>query len=120
MGYYTERHGGGKPRVGETITEGVADGIVALIEARITDCSFGYSYPYTCWEYDTAVVGTDTAALKKALTGYFPGLSVGPSENANIDIASDQLVGNFVALDLNRIHLRQDRPTFSSWRQREP
>lgn len=92
MAYFTEREGGAKPRVSEDITGAVATAVAALIETRIRDASFGYSYPEMCWEYTSAVVGTDAEALARAVRGYFPDLAW--------PLEPEQLTGNFIGLDL--------------------
>jgi AbiJ N-terminal domain 4 len=92
MAYFIEREGGAKPRVSEDISGAVAGALAALIETRIRDASFGYSYPEMCWEYTSAVVGTDAEALARAVRGYFPDLAW--------PLNSEQLTGNFGGLDL--------------------
>ena len=92
MAYFTEREGGAKPRVSEDITGAVAAALAALIETRIRDGSFGYSYPEMCWEYTSAVVGANAAALADAVRGYFADLAW--------PLNPEQLTETFVGLDL--------------------
>ncbi len=46
--YFSERETGTKPRVVENITHEVWQGIVAAIQRRINDGSFGNKYPLQC------------------------------------------------------------------------
>jgi hypothetical protein len=45
---FTERHGGTKPRVSETLDETARNGLWALISARIDEEWFGLSFPDKC------------------------------------------------------------------------
>src|SRR6266850_4401697 len=61
MSYFSDRHGGARPRTVEDVVEVVAAAVIGMINTRIADCSFAQAYPSTCFEYDAAVVATDEA-----------------------------------------------------------
>lgn len=73
MSYFSERECGEIPQEKEEIEEGAWGGILALINARISDGSFGVSYPLTC-EDGGATIGSNEAAVRTAMRADIPNL----------------------------------------------
>lgn len=69
--YFSDREAGPRPRVEEEITQNAWGGIVAAIESRIRDDSFGYGYPREC-EGGGATVGCDVRTFFLALKADIP------------------------------------------------
>jgi hypothetical protein len=68
MNFFSQRELGPRPRISEEITPAVWQAIVAAIDRRIRDGSFGNSFPALCWEHGYAV-GTDTEMFGRSLVG---------------------------------------------------
>lgn len=74
--YFSEREIGIQPRVLEEITEGAWKGIVAAIQRRVDNGSFGYTYPLLCNDPEKqAVIGCNETLLGRALTAEIPEIS---------------------------------------------
>jgi len=69
--YFSEREGGQRPRVEETISDRVWGGVVTLIASRITDGSLGDGYPEACPD-GQGPVGCDTYAFNTAVAAEHP------------------------------------------------
>lgn len=63
MAYFSDREKGRGPRTTDEITPEAWGGIWALISARLSDGSFGYSFPDKCPDGD-GISGHDTALLE--------------------------------------------------------
>lgn len=79
--YFSDREVGPRPRTEEKIDENVRGGIIALVESRIADGSFGYTYPEPCPD-GAGVYGTDERKFSLALKTEIPGIDwpLRPSE----------------------------------------
>jgi hypothetical protein len=69
MPLFSERERGPKPRTTEEISQGVWDGILAVIRTRLDDGSFGLSYPETCGD-GNAICGVNERSFEAAIVGY--------------------------------------------------
>lgn len=70
--YFSEKEFGPKPRTNEIIDEIVWGGLVAIINLRVKDDSFGYRYPK---EGDFGVNGCDREAFTLSLKAEVPAIS---------------------------------------------
>lgn len=77
MIYFSEREEGESPRENEKIGEGAWGGFQALVHSLIEDGSFGASYPTAC-EDGAGPVGSNEAAVWKAMRAEIPNLQVNP------------------------------------------
>lgn len=68
MAYFSERERGPLPRVHEEVSENCWKGIVAAIQMRIDDGSFGHSYPFECSEFGD-IIGTHLKNFEGAAAG---------------------------------------------------
>jgi hypothetical protein len=66
---FTERHGGGKPRVGEALDAITRTALWNLLTARIDEEWFGLTFPNGC-EDGYPYAGTDLSKLQRAMTGF--------------------------------------------------
>ena len=66
---FTERHGHLKPRIAEALDGPTRDGLLALVDARIDEESFGLAFPAKC-DDGYAYAGTDFHKLKDMMNGY--------------------------------------------------
>lgn len=107
VAYFTEREPGGlPPPTSEQLTAGVSAGIAMLVRTRILDGSFGFSYPYRCWEHP-ATVGTDEELLSQAMAAFLPGVP--------LPLNGETLAGNLKALNLVEFTFQKiAQPHFSS------
>lgn len=71
MPYFSDREQGPRPRTVEEISEAAWGGIVAILQARIADGSFGFSYPAQCPD-GNGHCGCDEELLFLALRGEIP------------------------------------------------
>ena len=69
MAYFSDRERGPGPRTGEEITPEAWGGIWALISARLSDSSFGYSFPEQCPDGD-GISGHDSTLLEATAAGH--------------------------------------------------
>lgn len=72
--YFSDREKGPKPRIKEEIIESTWGGIIAIINSRIADCSFGYRYPDACPD-GRGPCGCDEHTFSLALKAEIPELS---------------------------------------------
>jgi len=72
--YFSDRELGPKPRTIEEISQKVWGGIVAAINSRISDGSFGYKYPDECPD-GAGVCGCNYISFKDALAAEIPDIS---------------------------------------------
>ena len=91
MTYFSERVLGATPRTVEEITPAAWRGLVAAIEARIRNGSFGRSFPEECPD-GRGVTGTDRSLMGEAVQGQFPDLAW--------PLNTDVRTGGFQTLDL--------------------
>ncbi|PYV01019.1 MAG: hypothetical protein DMG26_14460 [Acidobacteria bacterium] len=91
MPYFSERVLGAAPRTIEEITPGAWKGLVAAIEVRIRNGSFGNSFPEQCPD-GRGVTGTDSRLMGDAIQGQFRHLTW--------PLNADERTGGFQALDL--------------------
>jgi hypothetical protein len=73
VAYFSDREQGPKPRTGTEITEGAWKGIVIAIGRRVTDGSFGQSFPEMC-DDGRGPVGTNEKMLRDAIESEIPDL----------------------------------------------
>ncbi|MCH8314314.1 MAG: hypothetical protein IID17_15165 [Nitrospinae bacterium] len=71
--YFSDRENGSLPRQNEEITEQVWFGILALVNSRIDDGSFGNVYPERC-DDGGGIFGTNCNLFKAALNADIPSL----------------------------------------------
>ena len=74
MQYFSEREFGEQPPMKDEISKTAWNGIKAYVNARVTDGSFGSSYPVQCPE-GNATIGTDANGFWKALESVVPGIA---------------------------------------------
>ena len=74
MRYFSERESGEQIPMNDEIGEVAWDGIKAYVNARVTDGSFGSSYPVQCPD-GNATIGTDSEGFWKALKSVVPGIA---------------------------------------------
>jgi len=72
--YFSDREQGPRPRNIEEISENAWGGIVAIVESRIADGSFGYKFSMECQD-GGAVFGTNTISFISAVEADIPVLS---------------------------------------------
>lgn len=77
MLYFSEREFGEQPPMNDEIGKAAWDGIKAYVDARVTDGSFGGSYPQHCPD-GNMLIGTDKDGFEKALKSIVPNLSEYP------------------------------------------
>ena len=77
MRYFSERESGEQIPMNDEIGEVAWDGIKAYVNARVTDGSFGSSYPVQCPD-GNATIGTDSDGFWKALKSVVPGIAEQP------------------------------------------
>ena len=76
MTYFSDRETGEVPRIGTEVTSTAWRGIVALIQARVADGSFGATYPENCSDPNgVRPIGTDENAFWDAMRGDIPQLA---------------------------------------------
>jgi hypothetical protein len=86
--YFSERETGEVPRTVTEIPDTAWRGIVALIEGRVTDGSFGAAFPENCSDPEgVRPIGTDESRFWDAMRGDIPGLP----ESYEILAASESL-----------------------------
>jgi hypothetical protein len=73
--YFSDRELGPKPRTIEDISQKVWGGIVAAINSRVSDGSFGYRFPAECPD-GAGVYGCDDASFWDALAAEIPDISL--------------------------------------------
>ena len=69
MAYFSDRERGPVPRTVEEITPAAWAGIWALISARLSDSSFGYSFPEQCPD-GAGISGCDSTLFEAAAAGH--------------------------------------------------
>lgn len=69
--YFSDRELGTRPRTRDDIPTNVWGGIVAVIERRIEDGSFGYQFPWGCPD-GRGIAGCDSTAFSLALKAVIP------------------------------------------------
>jgi hypothetical protein len=107
MVFFSQREFGPPPRNSEELTLSVWRAIIAAVERRVRDGSFGNSFPKTCPEYDYPV-GTDAAMFGHTLSGAVP--EVGWPLN------EDQIPLRFGALDLVQFcYANVSKPQRAAW-----
>jgi hypothetical protein len=77
MSFFSDREFGERPRDAETLSPEAWNGIRAEISARVSDGSFGATYPKTC-EDGGGPVGTDDDAFWDAMKARIPDLEDAP------------------------------------------
>ncbi len=82
MPYFSERELGARPRIVEEISPSVWGGLVAILNSRLNDSSFGYRYPEECPDGNN-VCGCDSHSLSLSLAAENPGISL-PLDASNI------------------------------------
>lgn len=80
--YISDRELGPAPRTKEEITANVWGGIVALVESRIADGSFGIRFPDTCPDSNVCC-GTNALAFARSAKSQIPNLDWPPAPNTN-------------------------------------
>jgi len=93
--YFSDRELGPVPRTKEKITAGAWGGIVALIESRIADGSFGIRFPNTCPDSNVCC-GTDALAFARSAKSQIPDLDW-PPDTQHLELVPPS---TFVVLDL--------------------
>ena len=79
MQYFSERESGEQPPVNGEISKVAWDGIKAYVNARVTDGSFGRSYPDQCTDIGVnGIIGTDADGFCNALKSIVLNLSEYP------------------------------------------
>lgn len=66
---FTERHGGGKPRIAESLDETTREALLTLVRARMDEEWFGLSFPAKCPD-GFPHAGTDFVKLRATMNGY--------------------------------------------------
>lgn len=104
--FFSDRTGQPVPRVGEEITADAWRGLVALIEARISDGSLARDFPMRdCEDGAGYVSGTDDVMFSDSLKAHVPQAGDNP-------LARNRLPSTAVVLDiLDFVALHIDRPT---------
>lgn len=74
--YFSDRELGARPRIVEDINLSVWGGLVAIINSRISDGSFGYSFPEECPDGGGNICGCDSNKLSLSLAAEIPGISL--------------------------------------------
>jgi hypothetical protein len=74
--YFSERELGARPRIVEEIGLSVWGGLVATLNSRFNDGSFGYRYPAECPDGNNNVCGCDLHSLSLSLTAENPDISL--------------------------------------------
>lgn len=74
MPYFSDREQGPKPRIVEEISHDAWGGIIAIIQSRITDGSFGYRYPSGCPDGQVPF-GCDGNSFSQALKAEIPDIA---------------------------------------------
>jgi hypothetical protein len=69
MAYFSDREKGPAPRTVEEITPEAWGGIWALISTRLSDSSFGYSFPEQCPD-GQGISGHDSTLLEATAAGH--------------------------------------------------
>lgn len=69
--YFSDREKGPRSRINEEISEPAWGGIIAVINSRITDSSFGFRYPLLCPD-GRGPCGCDEQTFSLALRGIIP------------------------------------------------
>jgi hypothetical protein len=69
--YFTDREYGEQPRTGDAIDQRLWSALVAVIETRLCDGSFGYRFPEQCPD-GNAACGCDDQAFGRVLVGEVP------------------------------------------------
>jgi hypothetical protein len=104
--FFSDRTGQPVPRVSEEITANVWRGLVALIEARISDGSLARAFPmHDCEDEGGYVTGTDEVMFIDSLKAHVPRAGDNP-------LATNRLPSTAVVLDiLDFVALHIDQPT---------
>src|SRR6266849_355884 len=66
---FTERHGATRPRVQEELDNASRNGLLGVVEARISEEWFGRSFPFDCQD-GRGNAGTDQTKLKNMMAAY--------------------------------------------------
>ena len=66
---FTERHGGTKPRTKEELDDPCRSGLLAFVDARISEEWFGLAFPFQCQD-GRGNAGTDYDKLRAMMAGY--------------------------------------------------
>lgn len=109
--YHSEREGHVLPRVDEELSDAVKDGIGTLIRQRVTNGSFGLSFPEPCPDSErNAIVGTDGVSFRTLMQALIPSLGSWPwvseyGSGSSHDSASDLEV--FDAIEFCWKHVAQ-------------
>lgn len=81
--YFSERELGVRPRIIEEIGQSVWGGLVATLNSRFNDGSFGYRYPEECPDGNNIVCGCDLSSLSLSLAAENPDISL-PLDASNM------------------------------------
>ena len=108
---FTERHGGGKPRILETLDEKARGGLWTLLSARVEEEWFGFSFPEKCGD-GYAYPGTDMEKLRRTLDGY--GLLWPSGDLDESNLPSDEQIFDLVEFAYEHIAEAKD-PSFHSY-----
>ena len=111
--YFSDREFGPKPRIEEEINKAVWNGIMSLIQNRITDGSLAFGFPSTCPD-GNAIVGTDDRTLWPRLCAEIHDLVAERLEQWSP--SSDYLPPTMAILDLIEFIARYiAEPTQAGW-----
>ena len=98
---FTERHGGMKPRINESLDEPTARGIVGLVAAKISEQWFGGEFPYACPDGQFNA-GNDTDKLRARMSAY---AVIWPEDYARGSLPSDAQIFDLVEFSYEHIAL---------------
>ena len=91
MNYFSQRELGPPPRISEEITPPVWQAVVAAVDRRVQDGSFGNAFPERCGDFGYTV-GTHSEMMGRSLLGAVPSVTW--------PLELDAIPHNFGALDL--------------------
>ena len=108
MVYFSERELGGRPRIEDEINKTTWGGLIATINVRINDDSFGYRYPKECQNGGRQICGCDYTSFSQSLAAEVPGITI------PLDINNQP--STFAILDLLEFcHRAVGKPTQNSY-----
>jgi hypothetical protein len=107
MIFFSQREFGAPPRNSEQVTLPVWRAIVAAVQRRVRDGSFGNSFPESCPEYGYPI-GTDATMFGHTLAGAVPAV--------NWPLNGDQVPGKFGTFDLVQFcYANVAKPQQAAW-----